>query len=496
MDDSYGVNASASFGALEGSGASHGRQIAVDLRVGNHGVDDTRPGNSGAASSGASLDDDLTGLRTDFWQLADDQYKASNRDFYSKKAYLESRPKDKDRPDDFSHETPSSRIEDFSSWNPDPAALEKELRRASARFAKYPELSLGFADAWGTQDREYLLDTEGSRAAMEFGVWMMTLSVRAQAPDGSPVWDEERLTARSWEAMPRGKDLEARADRLAEGLMKLRQAKEEEPYSGPVLLSAQAGAVFIHQVLGHLLTGENQKDENGDQELKDKLGEQILPKFISLDDDPSLEEFQGQPLFGHYVLDDQAVPAQRVSLVEDGVLTGYLMSRSPVKGFPKSNGHGHSDTEHRPMGRLAVFRLTSKLTYSPKELKALLLKECKAQDKPYGFRVRRFFEQETPKSDHKAFRLIPAEIYRVDAASGRETLVRGAEVVGTALNALGRLKGTGEDPAALNTLCDYASGNQVISVVCPSLLFSELELQRSDAPKTRLKILKPPFAAR
>ncbi len=79
--------------------------------------------------------------------------------------------------------------------------------------------------------------------------------------------------------------------------------------------------------------------------------------------------------------------------------------------------------------------------------------------------MRRILEQETPKSDHKAFRLVPTEIYRVDAKSGAEELVRGVEVVGTALIAMGRLKATGDQPFALNTLCDYGSGNQAVSVM-------------------------------
>jgi predicted Zn-dependent protease len=494
VDDDRGYWARAEFGVLASSAPYHNRQCAVDARVGSHSMDNTRPGEERNLSGPMAQEDDLMGLRTALWDLADDQYKLANRDFYRKKAYLESRSKEGDRPDDFSEEKPPVQVDALTPWDPPISEVEHDLKAASLRFRGEPALINAGIEVSGACNREFLCDSEGGKSAGQGQGWFMTMNGKTQAQDGSPLNDEWKWAAPDWAGLPHGRELLRLADRFAGGLMDLRKAKEQEPASGPVLLEGQASAVFLHQVLGHLLAGENQKDENADQSLKDKLGEKILPAFLSLTDDPRPEKFGETVLMGHYDLDDQGIPAQEASLVKDGKLTGFLLSRSLAKGFRHSNGHGRGDADHTPTGRLGVLKLDSRLSYAPSELKNLLVKECRRQGKPFGFLVRRLFEGEVPRSARKAFRLQPAEIYRVSAADGKETLVRGVELVGTPLNALGRIRGTGDQPFVLNTFCDYASGEQAISVITPSLLFSELELQKKDSTKTRLKILKPPFA--
>ena len=68
-------------------------------------------------------------------------------------------------------------------------------------------------------------------------------------------------------------------------------------------------------------------------------------------------------LLGHYEIDDEGVPAQRVSLVEKGNLVNYVMGREPIRDFPASNGHGRARVPTNPpgpsLGNLIVtFRLS------------------------------------------------------------------------------------------------------------------------------------------
>ena len=44
------------------------------------------------------------------------------------------------------------------------------------------------------------------------------------------------------------------------------------------------------------------------------------------------------------MIDDEGQPAQRVELVDKGVLKTFLMSRLPVASFAESNGHGRAET--------------------------------------------------------------------------------------------------------------------------------------------------------
>src|SRR5262249_58431810 len=85
-------------------------------------------------------------------------------------------------------------------------------------------------------------------------------------------------------------------------------------------------------------------DDGGQQSvLAGKLGQRVAAPTLSLVDDPLLASGPGKaPLLGNYRVDDEGVPAQRVSLIEQGVLKSLLMSRTPRKQIARSNGHGRA----------------------------------------------------------------------------------------------------------------------------------------------------------
>ena len=73
-----------------------------------------------------------------------------------------------------------------------------------------------------------------------------------------------------------------------------------------------------------------------------RIGLRVLSDSFSVSDTPSLKEFDGQPVAGAYVVDDEGVPAKDVTLVEKGRLVTLLTSRTPQKNLLQSNGHGRS----------------------------------------------------------------------------------------------------------------------------------------------------------
>src|SRR5439155_26304633 len=124
-----------------------------------------------------------------------------------------------------------------------------------------------------------------------------------------------------------------------------------EPYSGPAILGNRAAGVFFHQIFGHRMEGQRQKGSDEGQTFADKVGQPILPSFLSVVDDPSMVKLGKQDLNGYYQFDDEVLASRRVTLVENGILRGFLMSRSPLPNFAQSNGHGR-----RERGREAVAR--------------------------------------------------------------------------------------------------------------------------------------------
>jgi len=93
---------------------------------------------------------------------------------------------------------------------------------------------------------------------------------------------------------------------MAADLIALRKAPVAEPYDGPAILSGRAAAVFFHEVLGHRLEGHRQRDEEEGQTFTKKIGQEVLPKFLSVIDDPTLHEMAGMKLAGAYDFDNEA----------------------------------------------------------------------------------------------------------------------------------------------------------------------------------------------
>ena len=159
-----------------------------------------------------------------------------------------------------------------------------------------------------------------------------------------------------------------------------------------------------------------------------------MPESVSLVDDPALAEFQGTGINGSYVIDDEGVLAQKVELVQKGRLVGFLMTRRPMDKFIQSNGHARASGTARPVARMGTLVLTSAETKTPEQLKQRLMQLAREQGKPFGIIVRRAASGSTNTSSwgFQAFKGLARLVYKVDATTGEETLVRGVGVAGNA----------------------------------------------------------------
>ena len=279
-------------------------------------------------------------------------------------------------------------------------------------------------------------------------------------------------------------------------LLALRMAPAIDPYTGPAILEPEAAGVLFHETVGHRLEGERQDDDREGKTFRGQVGRQVLPSFLSIYDDPTARERNGVQLNGFYAFDEEGVPAQRVPLVESGVLKNYLLSRRPVEGFLKSNGHGRSQGNRKPVARMANLLVESKKNVSDVELKNMLIAEAKRQGKPFGLIIRDITGGNTNTSSfgYQAFKGIPRMVYRVDVRDGKETLVRGVEIVGTPLSSINRVMATANKTGVFNGFCGAESGMVPVSAVAPATLLQEIELQRALEGKDRPPLLPSPAA--
>ena len=188
------------------------------------------------------------------------------------------------------------------------------------------------------------------------------LEANTRADDGMELERFETFDAAAIEGLGNNAEMEKAADAIIADLRALRKAPLADPYIGPAILEGRAAGVFFHEIFGHRVEGHRQKNEEEGQTFAKKIGEPIMPAFVSVYDDPTLSRLGGVDLNGFYRFDDEGVAAQRATLVSDGVLKGFLLSRSPTRGFAQSNGHGR-----RQEGRAVVSR-QGNLVVEPKRV--------------------------------------------------------------------------------------------------------------------------------
>ena len=180
----------------------------------------------------------------------------------------------------------------------------------------------------------------------------------------------------------------AAIDRVANDVSKLLKAPEAEPFVGPAIFSGRAAGVFFHEIFGHRVEGHRQKDESEGQTFTKSVGTKVLPDFLSVIFDPTLRKVGGVDLNGWYDYDDEGVKARPVTAVDKGVLKTFLMSRSPIKGFDQSNGHGRRQPGLEVVSRQTNLMVESTNAVSDASLRQMLIDEVKRQNKPYGLYFR------------------------------------------------------------------------------------------------------------
>jgi len=491
-------------GALFQDGSSRGGYAVVDVRVGSADLDSSEDTDAEFSVEARYLPNALTPIEPSpdalarvLWLLADFRYKTALVSFQKVKAKGVNDPKVR-AAGSLTHETPIRLVEEATSRPFDRAVWQAGLRRISAAFLDYPRIFDASVEMAATRQHNTIVTTEGTTAATFDDYCHVVVSAATRADDGMLLEDTLAFYGRRIADLPDPKHIEAEVRRMAERLTRLREAPVLEPATVPVLMSPEATGIFFHETMGHRLEGGRQDRDDEGRTFRGRVGQRILPEFIDILDDPTMERAAGQALNGHYRVDAEGVLAQRVLLVERGVLRTFLMSRRPVEGVDRSNGHGRSDGLVPPTARMGNLVVRSAKVVPYEQLKRMLLSEVRRQGKPYGLIVETIAGGSTNTSTvgYQAFKGVPRVAYRVDAQTGREELVRGFEIVGTPLTALNTIVAASDRQGVFNGYCGAESGSIPVSTVAPDMLFSALELQRSDAVKERLPILPPPAVVR
>jgi len=522
MYDMNQAFAQASHGALIKSVQSQVRPLRVEVRVGGYEHDNSNFSTFGEDPSGVGgaslvLDNDPVAIGRDLWIVTDEAYKSAVEGLSMKAANREQLA-DEERPPDYTAAPPVVSVDPTPPAPVDLPRMEQLARALSARVRSYPEVEHSKVYASDASWRRILVTSEGTRISDSGRMTVVRLAVDARSSDGRLSKDTCSWLARSPSELPSDEALVAEVDAMLARLRATAAAPLSEDYLGPVVFEGQASAELFRQLLVPQLMGTPSEESGSDWGMGSthqlaRLGRRVLPDGYSVIDDPTRD---GAAEIGHYLHDHEGIPAQAVELVQAGVVTDLLMSRTPRDEIEESNGHGRGSTASRIVGLPGVLEVQAGKTVSMKKLRKQALKMARQSGRDHvlvvrtlddpslvaGVRIRRIrFD-----NDGGLSLTAPLEVVRL-YADGREEPVRDTQflfadhrilrdIVATAAGSLhhGYLA-----PAVLHGGTAWVSGpttGLAVTIQAPqAVLVSEMELDAGPASTSPPPLVPGPFGA-
>lgn len=509
----------AAYGAITLREQFRQRMLEADVRVGNYDFDSSAAGSDGANTTYLPIDDDYDALRREMWLLSDQAYKHAVEGLEKKRA-AQAQSADEERRADFTPQTAHSTIVagtppplDLSHWEP-------AIQRLSRIFGEFPGVQYGKVELASLIFRRHFASSEGAVASEPSSLVQLHVVAQGQADDGMPVADFASFTVPLATDLSDESTLAEEVRRICREIEALRVAPKLERYTGPILFEGFASAQFARALLMTNLGGTpppayGPKIMRMDHEFADKLGREVMPRGFRVVDDPLQTHVGKQPLVGHYAIDDEGVPAQRVEAIDNGTLRALLMSRTPRKEIG-TNGHARGPLGGA-RGMPSNLFVTAPRGLSSKALRHLLVERAKRSGEKFGLVVRRLEDASvTGLSDWRGMFMrmgkggvtVPAPLvaYRV-YPDGREELVRGVNLPSVAVKALRDLAAWGNRASVHgfgDTHYQTRAGGMAasplgalmspfpISIVVPDLVVDEMDVAEAASENDRPPLYERP----
>ncbi|MFN5006274.1 MAG: metallopeptidase TldD-related protein [Ignavibacteria bacterium] len=497
------IRMNAVFGNVKSSEQTLSRILDIDIRVGNHELDNTHTIRGsrfefGGGGRGIELPmtNDEKALRSVMWNATDKLYKKAVERYGKVLTNRAVKVKEEDSSADFSRQQPIESIAPDQSFIIDSLQWLKKIKQLSALFAVDPQIYTGEVYFQADIITKYFVSSEGTVIRQSEPNVRMFASASTKADDGMTLPLFSSYFAFQPENLPSEEIIAQDIRRMIQTLGQLRVAPLAETYSGPAILSGAASGVFFHEIFGHRVEGHRQKDPNSSQTFKSFLNKKILPDFIDVVFDPGLKTLNGQDIVGYYTYDDEGVKAEKVIAVEKGIFKNFLMSRSPIESFPVSNGHGRRQAGLRPVARQSNLLVLASQSVAFDSLRILLRNECKTQNKEYGLY---FVEISggftfTARTIPNAFNVQPLVVYKIYADGRPDELVRGVDLIGTPLTTFNNIIAASHDIGIFNGVCGAESGGVPVSASSPSLYVKTIEVQKKQKSQAKPPLLESPLS--
>lgn len=440
-------------------------------------------------------------IRNMLWILTEDAVTSAQEDYLKVKTNALTSSQREDNSNDFSDKGKAASYYAPIADSPliSQQMLDEMIKRTDEYSAifKNQDFILSSAVSYSaTLNNKYFVNSEGTKIVQGQILARLSYNITSRNKDGMILERNNYYDFTTPDEIPSSEKVISDIEQSIAELKTLQNAPAAEPFHGPVILRNRATGVFFHEILGHRVEGHRQKDDDFGQTFTNKINEQVISPLISVYDNPTMKYFNNIPLRGYYAYDDEGVASQNVTVIEKGVLSNFLMSRSPIKGFEVSNGHGRKQAGYRPVSRMGVTIVEAEQTVPFDTLKQMLKEEIKKQNKPYGLIIDDISGGFTmiDTSNPQAFKVNPLLVYKVYPDDRPDEIIRGADIVGTPLTSFNKIIAAANDYDVFNGSCGAESGWVPVSAIAPSVLISELEVERVQRSYDNLPILTPPPA--
>lgn len=499
--DTHIINIDAVDGKILRNSEDKSRTLDIDLRVGSYKFDNTHIVRGEAFNMGGQrnaydlpLDDNEAALRNSIWFATDQHYKKAIESYERVQTNTTIKVQEEDTSADFTKEKSYNYTEKIKNININKNIWEERLRKISEILSSEKWLYKNKTYLSVSNVTKYFINSEGSAITQTEMRANVIMTASTKADDGMTLPLYKVYFAFNPNSLPDEQTMLDDARQLVKTLSDLRTAPVMNTYTGPAILSGEAAGVFFHEIFGHRVEGHRLKDPDNSQTFKNFINSKILPEFISVAFDPTINYLNNFPVSGYYKYDDEGVPAQKIQCVENGIFKNFLMSRSPVENFPLSNGHGRKQAGLSAVSRQSNLVVETSKSVPVDTLKEMLKEECRKQGLEFGLLFKKveggftFTSRSIPNS----FNVNPLIVYKIYVNGKPDEIVRGVDLIGTPLTTFSNIIASANNLETFNGICGAESGSVPVSASSPNLLVSRIEVQKKAKSQAKTPIIEAP----
>src|SRR5215467_16114101 len=234
------------------------------------------------------VEDDPDAIRALLWYYTDQRYKRAVEQLISVKTNVKVKAEETDKSGDFS----PSKAEVYHDSDPpnlqvDRKLWEDKVRKYTAPFQRYGNIYSANSTFSAEKETRWFVSSDGASIQTGQTAYRLSVSAFAKASDGMELPLFEYMYSPTLNGLPKDEAVLEKVQQMIKNLMALKLAPVMEPYVGPAILSPRATGVIFHEIFGHRIEGQREKREGKSQTFRDKVGQKVLPEFISVYSDPT-----------------------------------------------------------------------------------------------------------------------------------------------------------------------------------------------------------------